>query len=99
MIDVSTEQLLTLPEATRCGLLHDRTAVSTLWRWRKHGSRGVRLETVSIGGRVYTSREALLRFIGGTTAAADNQPAPLRSPKARERAIARAEKELEQAGI
>ncbi|NUP96415.1 MAG: DUF1580 domain-containing protein [Planctomycetaceae bacterium] len=38
-------------------------------RWALHGVRGVRLETVRIGGSVYTSREALSRFIERTNAA------------------------------
>ena len=42
---------------------------ATVQRWALHGIRGVRLETVRIGGSVYTSREALSRFIERTNAA------------------------------
>ncbi|MGE3819866.1 MAG: DUF1580 domain-containing protein [Isosphaeraceae bacterium] len=40
-----------------------RVNASTVWRWRKTGVRGATLETVAVGGRVYTSAEALARFI------------------------------------
>jgi hypothetical protein len=36
--------------------------VSCLFRWAKHGLRGVRLETIRVGGTLCTSREALERF-------------------------------------
>ena len=35
--------------------------VATLYRWASHGCRGVRLETIQIGGTKCTSREALDR--------------------------------------
>ncbi|MBI3839789.1 MAG: DUF1580 domain-containing protein [Planctomycetia bacterium] len=94
MIDLTTESLLTLNEAS--ALLPDRPSVCTLWRWRTKGARGRRLETIALSGKIYTSIEALSRFAeqqGG-----DNQPT-IRTPAARERAIAQAEKELERAGI
>lgn len=49
------------------------------------------LETVVIGGRRFTSREALDRFVERTTAAADGQPLPVRTPRQRERAVQEAE--------
>lgn len=97
MIDLSTEHLLTLPEAAR--LLPGRPSTCTLWRWRSRGVYGVRLDSCLIGGRRYTSREAIERFVAGCSAAGDGQAAPLRTPAARERAIARAERELADAGI
>ena len=39
-----------------------RPHVSTLHRWASRGCRGVRLETVVIGGTRCTSREAMGRF-------------------------------------
>ncbi|MEW4527905.1 DUF1580 domain-containing protein [Maioricimonas sp. JC845] len=35
---------------------------ATLHRWRMHGVDGYKLETIKIGGRVFTSREAIERF-------------------------------------
>ena len=95
MIDVNSEHLLTLAEAA--ALIPGRPSLCAIWRWRKRGVRGGRkLETVVIGGRPYTSREAIQRFAyqqGGS-----NTPAP-RSPRRREREISRAEAELAKAGI
>lgn len=101
MIDSRREQLLTLSMAARevpnrrsgCGI-----NVSTVWRWSLRGIRGVRLETLLIGGIRYTSREALHRFFTATTAAADNAPSAKTPPK-RDREIANAEAELRDLGI
>ena len=38
-------------------------SVSTVWRWTMRGLKGIRLETFTVGGRRYTSREAFDRFI------------------------------------
>jgi hypothetical protein len=75
--------------------------VATLWRWACRGVRGVRLETVLIGGIRQTSRQALQRFIERTTAAANGEavpPAPTSSASRRE-AIEAAERELAAEGI
>lgn len=88
MIDISTESLLSLADAARA--LPGRPHASTLWRWRTRGVAGRKLETVSLGGRVYTSREALQRFASHS----GDSPAPARSDREREAAIARAEEEL-----
>jgi len=97
MIDLTSEQLLTLSEAAR--LLPGRVHVSTLHRWRLRGVQGIHLDTAFVGGRRYTSREALARFSEAVTAARDGISSPIRSPASRERAIKRAERELDAAGI
>src|SRR5262245_4075347 len=96
-----SEQLLTLSAAAReiPGPSGRGLHVSTLWRWMQRGVRGIRLETVMIGGIRYTSREALERFIAATTAAADGTAPRIRTPLQRQRAIDAANKELESAGI
>lgn len=91
-IEISSETLLTVPQAAQ--RLPGQPHISSLHRWRSHGVRGVKLETVLIGGRRFTSVEALERFAARTTAAAEGQPLPIRSSKERERAIQRAEKGL-----
>lgn len=57
------ESLLTLSEAAR--RLPGRPHLSTVWRWatRGVGPRRTRLDTVRIGGRRYTSAQALSRFV------------------------------------
>ena len=91
-IDISSETLLSLSDAAKT--LPGRPHVSSLFRWRLRGIRGVTLETCLIGGRRFTSREALIRFASRTTAAASGEPPPLRTPRQRERDVRRAEEEL-----
>lgn len=66
MIDTTHERLLTIDEAcfkvpnkNRSGRLDYRT----VWAWMKKGVRGVKLERTRVGGRVFTSEEALTRFL------------------------------------
>lgn len=94
MIDLASEQVIPLTQAAR--LLPSRPSTATLWRWMQKGARGRKLETCIIGGRRYTSVEALQRF---TEQTGDDQPhVTVRTPAQRERAIQKAEKELESAG-
>src|SRR5262245_32119544 len=65
VIDFGGEAPLPLRQAAR--LLPSRRAgkpthVATLYRWAQRGLRGVRLETLQVGGTLCTSREALQRF-------------------------------------
>ncbi len=75
-IDPLTETTIPLAEAARrLPRLRAGRPVSpaTLWRWASHGLRGVRLQTVRVGGTTCTSTEALNRFfaaLNGETAAA-----------------------------
>ena len=61
MIDIDSEQLLTLAEAAR--EVPGRRHAGTLSRWWRKAVHGVRLETVLVGGRRFTSLEAIRRFI------------------------------------
>jgi hypothetical protein len=91
-IDISSERLISLAEATK--VLPGRPHLSCLHRWRLRGVAGIKLETVRVGGRRYTSDEALQRFIAAVTAAADGKAVPVRTPRQRVRDIERAEREL-----
>ena len=65
MIDLHCEELLTLANARHLlprRRLGRRPSFSTLWRWAIHGARGVKLDTLRVGGTLCTSREALQRF-------------------------------------
>ena len=44
---------------------------STCHRWRTRGARGVKLETVLVGGARYTTVEAIERFFASATLVAD----------------------------
>ena len=67
MIDPLLEEILPLAEAARRlpRLRAGRpTHPSTLWRWASRGIRGVRLETVRVGGTcctIYGGTKALFR--------------------------------------
>ena len=65
MISIRDENLMTLAEVAkvlpRCRagkLVH----ASTVYRWAQSGLRGLRLETLQVGGRRCTSQAALQRF-------------------------------------
>jgi hypothetical protein len=91
------EHLLSVTAATR--EVPGRPHVSTLWRWINRGIRGIRLETVMVGGRRFTSREALDRFFASITAATAGEPLPVRTTRQRTRDIDQARRELTEAGI
>src|ERR1700743_706630 len=98
MIDPENETLLSLTDAAKS--LPGRPNITTLWRWRNHGVRGVKLETVLSGGRRYTSVEALRRFQDRVTAAADGTPAnKVETPRQRSKAIERAERRAKELGV
>jgi len=59
------EELVLLSRAGNT--LPDRVHCSTPRRWASKGLRGVRLEVIDVGGRVYTSHQALARFFARLT--------------------------------
>jgi hypothetical protein len=69
MIDTTREVVFPLAKALQ--FIPGKPNLSTLYRWCYKGVKGVRLETVCIGGARKTSREALERFFQATTQAAD----------------------------
>jgi hypothetical protein len=97
MIDTTNEQLLSLREAAAS--LPTRPHICTVHRWRLRGIGGVKLDTVKIGGRRFTSLEELDRFIAATTAAANGEQPSRRTPRERQRAVEQAEAELAKVGI
>ena len=65
MIDLSTEHLIAirdvpkiLPPRANGKVIH----ISAVYRWLLRGVRGIRLESIAIGGTTYTSTEAVQRF-------------------------------------
>jgi hypothetical protein len=98
MIDLLSETRIPLAALGR----EENVAPSTTWRWVLNGVRGVKLESFSVGAKRYTTREAFARFVEATSAAAAHGPMPsvaARTPRQREAAIRRAEKELAAEGI
>lgn len=103
-IDLKTETVLSLRDAAdflprrRRG---KRPYFSTLYRWALKGFRGVRLETIRIGGTLCTSKEALQRFADRLVpiGAAAGPTGSFVSSASRRRARLDAERELDKAGI
>jgi len=101
MIDLTNETVLNFADAAsrlprrRAG---KKPHVATLYRWAMGGCRGVKLETIRVGGTLCTSVEALQRFCERLSNPGSDSPR-LPTTKQRERQIDKAERELEQAGI
>lgn len=74
MIDVKKETILTLKDVVRelPELDGKKMHPSTVWRWMSVGVQGRVLDSVRIGRRICTSREALHRFMT-TTKVTDNE--------------------------
>ena len=60
MIDLKSERTVPLNKAPQFVPGHPH--LSTIWRWYLRGVRGVKLETLVVGGRRFTSVEAIERF-------------------------------------
>jgi hypothetical protein len=74
MDDLFRDELLTL--AAAASLLPTRPHVSTLWRWCRRGVKGVRLQTVIVGGRRYTKASFLSDFVAQLTDPRADMPRP-----------------------
>ncbi len=90
MIDTESETLFPLARGSR--EIQSRPSTATLWRWALRGVRGVTLESLVIGGRRYTSREAVARFTRNLNAprAAAQSPEPARRTEEKKVAAKRA---------
>ena len=98
MIDIQSETLLSLSKAAR-QVPPAGVNIGTLYRWMLRGVRGVRLDTVLIGGKRFTSAQALNLFFERTTAAADGARAIVAQPARAENTLDAAEKRLDALGI
>jgi hypothetical protein len=102
MIDVSSETVVSLTEASKhvpSRRQGKKTAVSTIWRWAMKGIRGVKLETIMIGGTRCTSLQALQRFFEQVTEVTNGTTAMPSTSRRRQSQLQAAEAELEAAGI
>lgn len=97
MIDVDAEELFPFSKARSEFPGGKRRSLATLHRYRLHGIRGIRLETVLIGGSRYTSAASINRFIAAQNAS--ETPAPQFTPSQRQRMSEAARKELAAIGI
>lgn len=93
MIDIASERLIRFCEASKH--IPGRPHVSALYRWLKHPVHPI--ETVLVGGRRWTSVEAIERFVARCSGEAVEAPAATSARRHRE--IADAEKRLDAAGV
>lgn len=99
MIDLATERLIALREVPK----HlpprptgRRIHISAVYRWIQRGVRGVRLDSIQVGGTTYTSVEALQRFADGLSSRGPTDRAGLAPTTAtRRKQIERAAREAE----
>ena len=95
-IDYELETIITLGEACKA-FPPKGVSTATLARWIQGGIKGVKLETIVIGHRRLTSREAIQRFIAAQNS--DEKVAPTVTAEQRRRQAMAAQHELERAGI
>lgn len=64
-IDIRNEELCTLGQASSLlpSINGRRVSANAIWRWCRKGVSGIHLEHVRIGGRIFTSSDALNRFV------------------------------------
>jgi len=99
MIDVFAENLIAFPDVPKTLPPNNgkRLHLSTLYRWAERGRHGVKLETICVGGRRFTSQEALQRFFNEVSGIkCPNTSTPTKS---RQQSITRAERHLDAEGI
>jgi len=95
MIDVRGETLLHFREAAE-KFPGGKRHISTVHRYRLRGIGGVRLEALKLGGRWYTSEQAIDRFVAQLTAKSSDAMVCLRAT-AGSIGLANAEKNLDSA--
>ena len=96
MIELLQERRVSLTQLAR----ELDVSISTICRWTnpQRGARGKILESFNLGGRKYTTYQALERFISNTNAPQITGPTS-RTSRQRESEIARAERRLKTDGI
>jgi hypothetical protein len=89
MIDAKNDRLIPISEIAKENPLLGYVSNVTWWRWATKGVHGVRLETLRLGRALFTTDDAIARFIAScseTTATKDSQ----RTPAPREMEASRA---------
>jgi len=97
MIDLLTETIFPVSEGPKH--IPGRPSKASCWRWVLQGVGGVKLESALIGGKRFTSHEAIQRFVDRRTAATDHNAPPSMTSRQRDCEIDRAEREASEAGL
>lgn len=86
MIDLN-EDLISLTDATKIlpRRNNKRPHFCTILRWCKNGIDGVKLESCRVGGTLFTSRQAIQRFVNARSDSVRHTP-PRSQPNRAERA-------------
>jgi hypothetical protein len=97
MTNLLKEQRLSLTQLAR----QEGVSIPTTWRWAMRGIKGIKLETLQIGGRRYCTQESFARFVEATTRAANGEQPSTKvcTNRGRQADISRAEAELAKDGI
>jgi Protein of unknown function (DUF1580) len=95
MIDFTIERLIEIKEAP--SFIPGKPHLASVYRWFGKGVRGVKLETALVGGRRFTSREAVQRFVDRLSNERGDA-VQVRTPRQRTAAAERANAELESSG-
>jgi hypothetical protein len=90
-MNISEQNFLSLREAAK--LFPGQPHISTIFRWTERGIRGNRLETWLIGGKRFTTNDAINSFVVKINGKV-NVPS-----KGREKRILQAEEELKEFGL
>ena len=96
-IDLTTETVFPVSEAPNHIPGHPSQA--SVWRWVLKGVGGIKLESILIGGKRFTSAESIQRFCDRRTSAADGNFTPTLTSRQREKQMDRAEREATEAGL
>lgn len=91
-IDPSTESLVAIRHAAK--YIPGRPHLATIWRWTRR--RRNPLAVLRVGGRVFTSTEAIERFIRADNAEGER---PVQPDAGRRRRLDDARRELQEAGF
>ncbi len=102
MININNETLLSLADAAaavprrRAGR---KCHIATVYRWAQRGVRGIRLETIQVGGTRCTSKQAMQRFFEALTvqSAAPSAPSIPSLPDVRK--LAEVDRQLDEIGL
>ena len=98
MIDLTQEELVPIrdvPKHLPPRPTGKRVHVSAVYRWLLRGIRGIRLESLKIGGTTYTSKEALQRFADQLSSPTHESSTTPATTLTRKRQIDRAAKQVE----
>ena len=102
MIDIACETCFRLSDVPRHlppGRAGKRLHCSTVFRWAQRGLRGIKLESIRIGGALHTSEQALQRFSERLTMLDQHRNGDPGLYRSVDRRVMEAEAELDCAGL